>query len=421
MEFYSVRGLSIERGLPVRVSTNLPPHVLVGEEGRGRKATRWQLPAGSVVDGDRLVSIHDGNEGVIALVDAKTDYAARKSSRVTLVAGTVEVLAYGVAADGDAGRLGEHDRVLVHATGIAVLKMRSARGRVFYVVLDGREGRVFTFSADEFPLVRDEWVRMAGPAVLSGVEGLKIDPDAVRASEADSNPTATATATAEPETTTAPDAEPDWVSAFASFCAAAQKEADASASAKIRQFRFGGEADFRELIAWKGVDDVARHRFVEAARAVAAAAGDINMLVRAWEALPAPARAAGKTVGFWFAPRPPAPQSPAGGRVVNLTPHAVTVVADGGSATIPPSGGVARVATTRELVGTIIVDGVEIPVYETSFGAVEGLPAPQQGVLYVVSGLVLAALKSERSDLLAPGELIRDGEGRVVGCRGFTR
>jgi len=102
--------------------------------------------------------------------------------------------------------------------------------------------------------------------------------------------------------------------------------------------------------------------------------------------------------------------------IVNLTPHEINVVdVDGKVVSIPPSGRVARVAQTREQRGTI--DGLAV-TYST-FGDVEGLPAPQAGVIYVVSGLVLSAVP-DRPDVFAPGEAVRDEEGRVIGARGLS-
>lgn len=101
---------------------------------------------------------------------------------------------------------------------------------------------------------------------------------------------------------------------------------------------------------------------------------------------------------------------------VNLTPHALNIVqSDGSVYALPPSGQVARVATTRTVVNEI--DGIEI--YETKFGEVEGLPERNGQDLLIVSALV--AQRANRADVYSPGELVRDGDGKVIGCRGLTR
>ena len=98
--------------------------------------------------------------------------------------------------------------------------------------------------------------------------------------------------------------------------------------------------------------------------------------------------------------------------IFNLTPHAIVV----GSRSFPPSGSLARVAMVVTPKGEI--DGV--PLFCTAFGQVEGLPPQEAGRYYLVSALVASAVK-ERTDLLSPSGLVRDGEGKVIGCEGFTR
>jgi len=90
--------------------------------------------------------------------------------------------------------------------------------------------------------------------------------------------------------------------------------------------------------------------------------------------------------------------------IINLTPHPITV----GKTTFPPSGTIARVKAGF----TPIVDGV----CHQTFGDVEGLPAPQEGVRFVVSGLVFAA--TERTDVFAPAtghpDVVRNEQGHIV-------
>lgn len=59
-----------------------------------------------------------------------------------------------------------------------------------------------------------------------------------------------------------------------------------------------------------------------------------------------------------------------------------------------------------------------IPIYEAVYGDVVGLPEEKDGVVYIVSGMVNAAAEG-RGDVYSPGSLIRDDEGRPVGCRGL--
>ena len=100
---------------------------------------------------------------------------------------------------------------------------------------------------------------------------------------------------------------------------------------------------------------------------------------------------------------------------VNLTPHTLNIHTGNGVTNIAPSGDVARVATVS--VEAAPVGG--IPTCTTTFGEVTGLPAPAEGVFFIVSGMVASA--APRPDVLSPGDLVRDESGRPIGCRGLRR
>lgn len=102
--------------------------------------------------------------------------------------------------------------------------------------------------------------------------------------------------------------------------------------------------------------------------------------------------------------------------VVNLTPHDVNVVVGDDVLTLPKSGTVARVASTSVHVGNL--NGV-VPLFATTFGDVTGLPDPVPGTVFLVSGLVKAAVPG-RADVLAPADLVRDDAGNVKGCKGLN-
>ncbi|MHC1589316.1 MAG: hypothetical protein ACXQS1_05835 [Methermicoccaceae archaeon] len=106
-------------------------------------------------------------------------------------------------------------------------------------------------------------------------------------------------------------------------------------------------------------------------------------------------------------------------KLVNLTPHAITVVQNGKTLEIPPSDRVARVDVRQTVVGH--VNG--IPIVKSEFGEIAGLPEPQQGVVYICSTMVAqAAAKKMRIDVLAPDTgptAIRDESGRIVAVRRF--
>lgn len=78
------------------------------------------------------------------------------------------------------------------------------------------------------------------------------------------------------------------------------------------------------------------------------------------------------------------------------------------------SAGVARCSQENTQRGSI--DGIEL--YDVQYGEVSGLPDPQDDTYYIVSFMVKNALPA-RSDLLSPGELLRDAQGRPIGCIGL--
>jgi hypothetical protein len=91
-------------------------------------------------------------------------------------------------------------------------------------------------------------------------------------------------------------------------------------------------------------------------------------------------------------------------KIINLTPHAITVA----GTTFPPSGTVARVSASF----SPISDGVCLQI----FGEVQDLPAPQEGVRLIVSGLVFAAC--DRLDVFAPAtghpDVVRNDKGHIM-------
>ena len=112
-------------------------------------------------------------------------------------------------------------------------------------------------------------------------------------------------------------------------------------------------------------------------------------------------------------------------KLVNLTPHAITIHAEAfagfaARVELPASGAVARCAVTSRSLGTVEHGGVAIPVTTAALGAVTDLPEPSDGIAYAVSRIVAEACPA-RSDLYFPGEAIRDERGQIVGCRGLCQ
>lgn len=103
-------------------------------------------------------------------------------------------------------------------------------------------------------------------------------------------------------------------------------------------------------------------------------------------------------------------------KVINCTPHTVTVnnnVIEASDYALP------RVNSKAIQVDSIMLeDGGIIPIMKTEYGEVKNIPPVQEGVIYIVSRMVAAALP-ERKDLFFPSELVRDSEGKVIGCVGI--
>jgi hypothetical protein len=105
----------------------------------------------------------------------------------------------------------------------------------------------------------------------------------------------------------------------------------------------------------------------------------------------------------------------------NHTPHPVKILDHNNNVVrvIEPSGTFARLAESTRPAGD--VDG--IPLAETTYGQLTGVPAPEPGVVHIVplvTALAVRASGDTRQDLLVPADQVREG-GTVVGCRGLAR
>ena len=108
---------------------------------------------------------------------------------------------------------------------------------------------------------------------------------------------------------------------------------------------------------------------------------------------------------------------------LNLTPHALYVKSvDGEYVTIPPAGDVARVVYDRLPPEQVRIDGREVSVSVAgSPREIVGLPDPEPNTVLIVAKAVSDAAPASRGDLMSPGRLLRDAEGKVIGCDGLTR
>jgi len=109
--------------------------------------------------------------------------------------------------------------------------------------------------------------------------------------------------------------------------------------------------------------------------------------------------------------------------IVNLTPHEVVVRNGNYEIRIPPSGKVARVQQEFKVFPSLKNGLGEIPVVGVARGKIENLPEPKNGTIYIVSGIVLEAVKarSSRIDVFSPDTspegVIRDENGKIEAVR----
>lgn len=119
-------------------------------------------------------------------------------------------------------------------------------------------------------------------------------------------------------------------------------------------------------------------------------------------------------------------------QIINLTPHDCHFLIGNATYTIPRSGTEARVLTETfnpdtlpvtfevSISGFATYEQADVPIACRKLGAVTGLPGEQPGTFYLVSTMVADAVPW-REDVVVPGELVRDEQGRPVGCRGLYR
>ena len=113
-----------------------------------------------------------------------------------------------------------------------------------------------------------------------------------------------------------------------------------------------------------------------------------------------------------------------GVKIVNLTPHAITVLKNGEEIAVYEASGVtARCESKTGVVGEI----AGIPLTETRFGKLylidrdrvkHELPEKKDGTFYIVSALVARA--AQREDFVIVNDTVRDNDGRIVGCQSFA-
>lgn len=111
-------------------------------------------------------------------------------------------------------------------------------------------------------------------------------------------------------------------------------------------------------------------------------------------------------------------------RYINLTPHALYVKDLNGEfiTILPDAEGPARVIYDRLPPEQVTIGGSEVAVAVAgTVREIIGLPEPQPDIVFIVAKAVADAAPRHRGDLMSPGGLIRDEDGKVIGCDGLTR
>lgn len=111
-------------------------------------------------------------------------------------------------------------------------------------------------------------------------------------------------------------------------------------------------------------------------------------------------------------------------RLINLTSHPLDI-GNGWDFARLESEGLARVESVMKMRERVLIDDgrhgpLAIPVLEIEEGDVTGLPDPCDGILYVVSGIVAARVVG-RDDVVSPGRVDRDGDGKVTRAKALVR
>jgi len=107
-------------------------------------------------------------------------------------------------------------------------------------------------------------------------------------------------------------------------------------------------------------------------------------------------------------------------KILNYTYHPISIITNGGTVEIPKHG-MARASTYRNIMDRLDFNGSTIPVNETSFGEVSGLPDYEEGTIIIVSGIAASAMWDKRKDLYVVDEPVRDMNGKIIGCRALSK
>ena len=126
-------------------------------------------------------------------------------------------------------------------------------------------------------------------------------------------------------------------------------------------------------------------------------------------------------------------------KLMNLTPHAVTILdeEDNVILELPGCDNPPRAKEKRERKGSVChakfaaihteeiwndanYVTIDIPLNKVELSEIENLPDVSLEYYYIVSRIVAEACP-ERTDLFIPDEIVRDENGRIIGCRALAQ
>lgn len=100
-------------------------------------------------------------------------------------------------------------------------------------------------------------------------------------------------------------------------------------------------------------------------------------------------------------------------KIRNFTPHPINIE----GMEVMQSEGIIRCKEIVEELG----EHAGVKLIKKTFGELEGLPEPEKGTIFVVSIIAATAAKEiGRTDCVVPGEVIRDDEGKIIGCKNLA-
>lgn len=112
-------------------------------------------------------------------------------------------------------------------------------------------------------------------------------------------------------------------------------------------------------------------------------------------------------------------------KLVNLTPHPVTLKVGDQEIVIQPTKPSARVSTIENVVGTVNYENLDIPIVESGYGDVMDLPEPAEDTIYITSLIVAQrAVAAGRLDVVAPdtgSTAVRDAQGKILAVTRLVR